>query len=317
MMAAVDLREAALAFACEALRGTHLAGMRAYVAFRRFQGASQWPPDPAKLREFAVFLGLNGYAASTIQQYVSSVQVVAQLHGVEVGPARDAGRQAIVAAFARRPGQGLQPMACLSHAVLCEIVRSAPREAAVFVAMLLVQLFTLARAESVAVQPRYGWRKVLLLSDLDVSHGLARVRLHDWKYGEGQVSWETLPVARGSPLCPVRALAAYLAGRPSTERHVPLFVFADGSPVSYDSYRNWLRLAAVAAGAGAAPVGTNSIRRAGVALLEELHVTDAVMDAAGRWVSCPRTYRRFAAARRAVRAGMASALADGRHWDCD
>ena len=316
MMATSGLRERALELACESLRGTHLAGMRAYVEFRRFQGAPQWPPNAARLREFAAFLGLSGYAASTIQQYVSSVQVVAQVHGVDPGPARDVGRQAIVATFARRPGQGPQPMACLSSAVLRLMVASASADEAVFVAMLLVQLFTLARAESVAVQPRYGWRKVLLLSDLDVSGESVRVRLHDWKYGQGQVSWETLPVVPGSPLCPARALATFLAARPTTGDQTPLFVLADGSPAAYDDYRAWLRLAAAAAGAGAVLIGTTSIRRAGVALLEELGVPDSVLDAAGRWVSCPRTYRSRAAARRAAREGIASALADGRAWGC-
>jgi hypothetical protein len=194
------------------------------------------------------------------------------------------------------------------------MVGSATADAAVFVTMLLVQLFTLARAESVAVQPRYGWRKVLLLSDVEASGGHVRVRLHDWKYGQGLESWETLPVVRGSPLCPVRALSVFCASRPTTDVHAPLFVLADGSAVSYDLYRSWLRRAASAAGAASASIGTNSIRRAGVALLEDLHVADTVLDAAGRWVSCPRTYRRQAAARRAASDGMAAALADGRSW---
>ncbi len=126
----------------------------------------------SRLREFAAFLGLSGYAASTIQQYVSAVQVVAQVHCADAG--RRVGRQAIVATFARRPGRGAQPMACLSFAVLRRIVVSesaASADAVVFVAMLLVQLFTLARAESVSDQPRYGWRKVLLRSDIDASGG--------------------------------------------------------------------------------------------------------------------------------------------------
>jgi hypothetical protein len=138
----------------------------------------------------------------------------------------------------------------------------------VFVTMLLVQLFTLTRAESVAVQSRHGWRKDLLLSDVAASSWHARVRLHDWKAtGEGRPvsAWETLPVARASPLCPVRALSVPCAARAQAYdgRPAPLFVLADRSPVSYDMYRSWLRRrAAWATGAGSASIGTNSIRSA-------------------------------------------------------
>lgn len=287
-----------------------VAAMRAYVAFATFAQARQWPPDTLSLRRFTAYLGSCGYAANTITSYVSGVQTTAVRRLELAAPISDIARTAAIKHISLRPGQGARPAVALSSIVLNAMMLTLTCSDAVYAAMCLVQLFTLARSEAVAWQAKYGGLKVIRLCDIrrdPASTGLL-VLLRNGKYAAGTQTWELIPAVPGSPLCLVNAIGRYLVHRVDSAHDAPFFTDGAGTPIEYNAYLRWVKNAATAAGAGPITIGTNSLRRSAVALLEDLSVSAADLNAAGRWVSIPKTYKLKATPRKRMRAAIATAF---------
>jgi hypothetical protein len=84
------------------------------------------------------------------------------------------------------------------------------------------------------------------------------------------------------PLCPVSALAHYLRGRGGAPG--PLFIFADGSPLSRIHVTNWLRSLMAAAGVQG-NFSSHSYRIGAATTANSAGVPDSVIRSMGRWSS--------------------------------
>jgi hypothetical protein len=73
-----------------------IAAMRAYLAFATYSQARQWPPDTHSLRQFTSYLAARGYAANSIQSYVSGVQTTAVRRMELAAPISDLARTAVI-----------------------------------------------------------------------------------------------------------------------------------------------------------------------------------------------------------------------------
>lgn len=87
----------------------------------------------------------------------------------------------------------------------------------------------------------------------------------------------------GDPTCPVSALLAYLALRPSTPG--PLFLFQDGSCLSRQRLVTHLREALVAAGVDTAGYSGHSFRIGAASTAARAGLSEPLVKMLGRWKS--------------------------------
>ena len=87
----------------------------------------------------------------------------------------------------------------------------------------------------------------------------------------------------GDKLCPVAAVLAYLAIRPSSAG--PLFICADGSTLSRPKLVRYLRQALKEAGIDAAPFSGHSFRIGAATTAARQGLSDSLIQTLGRWKS--------------------------------
>ena len=269
-------------------RSAYSAGKRRYLSFCSEAGITPLPPTELTLCRFVAYLDSEGLRAQSISGYLSAVRQLSIEAGLsplsrEVCPQL----QYILRGVGRSQAAQRTPLRLPITPSILLALKSAWESGIVDVpiarllwAMSVTAFFGCFRIGELMVQNPAS-PPAIRVSDVSFEQSPALLRFSKTDPGGSGVS--VVLGATGGALCPVQALANYLAVRSGSPG--PLFIWPDGRPVSREGFVALVRAALSSSGMDPVRYSGHSFRIGAATAAAQARVPSHLIKAMGRWGS--------------------------------
>lgn len=249
-----------------------------------------------QIRNFIAYLSLKGFSQSTASNYVAGIVYEHKIEG-HPNPADNFVIRKMLEGYKRLKYKKdiREPITTpMLQAIVCNLpgVCKSQYEVALFSAAILLGFFGLLRISEYTAPSKHDSQRTLQFQDIHIGKDLTiAVHISRSKTDQrGQGKGILIEPCSNQTLCPSKALDYYISNYRSRAPG-PLFLHADGTPLTSFQFAAILKKAVAAAGFSTTGKTTHSLRIGACSMASARGITDAQIKQMGRWTS--RAYKSY------------------------